>query len=113
MARGEAQTPTYIRRDELAREQGFDSYQDKREAIKELNNDDYFRDSFFGGEEITGRTTKGMPEYDTYSPLDIARLRDEAFATKDTDHEVGGLRYILFVEVLGIMDQEEWEELYG
>lgn len=96
----------YSQRNALAREQGFRSYYYKRQALSELRNDKVVN-------KALERQTKELGNARTTETRNLAKLRQEALSTPTTNHELGGLRYQLYVEELEYMTREEWEERYG
>jgi hypothetical protein len=92
---------TYARRQELAQEQGFRSYADKREQLQTARESELFRAQY--------------PEGNARDPayLKAVGIYNDAFGGKSRDYRTGSTLSQWFVEYAGIMTYEEWEELYG
>lgn len=101
MARNHSET--YRRRNELAKEQGFKSYADKRKSLKVAQDSEEFQ-AYFPG--ISGRSSQ--------EELDAAKTFREAFYTKKgrLDYGINGAKAKWFCEYEGIMTYDEWKQHY-
>lgn len=106
MAKAKDHRSVYQRRNEIARGQGFSSYNEKRRAIA-FSNAELDANEF---ESVVGGKAGGRKgEY-----LDEARLYYKAFHQEDSkDYSVGSAKAQWIIHQLGyVKDEEEWQRRY-
>lgn len=101
MARSPAQTPVYIRRNELARQRGFKSYPEQRKALRLTKTS-----------AVWNRSTLPKATVATANTAKLTALYYEAFFTNPDDYSVTGPKARWFTEVAQIMSKDEWASRY-
>jgi hypothetical protein len=92
---------SFARRTELAREQGFTSYSEKRRAVHAANESDYFQDNFG---TAGGRSGEYLPQAKAYLGFIDRKAQN--------DYKVGGPKYRWLVDTTHQITPDEWRALY-
>lgn len=90
----------YQRRNELAKEQGFSSYADKRKQLEYASKSGLFRD------------TVGKPNARSRDDLHKVKVFYRAMKEDKSNYSRDSAKAEWFVEIADLMDYDEWEDRY-